>query len=125
MKLVNESIAIQLIKPRQVWMARFPYEDDPTQSKVRPVLVMAGDDESERVSVLSMKITSTEPRDKYDFVLDDWALIPIDHQSTICPAHVTALPLSNFKELRGIVSDSDWERATDRFERFLHDIGVI
>lgn len=124
MKLVNESIAVQLIKPRQVWMARFPYEDEPAQSKVRPVLVLAVDDESVSVSVLSMKITSTEPRDSYDFVLDDWADIPIDHQSTICPAHVMALPVSSFKKKLGNISDGDWERATDRFEKFLRDNGI-
>lgn len=77
-------------------MAKFPFEDDSSQSKVRPVLVLAVDDESERVSVLSVKITSTPPRDKYDFILDDWALIPIDHESTIRPAHVNALPIANF-----------------------------
>ncbi len=64
----GEQIAQQILphydlkKPRQVWMARFPYEE-------------------------------------------------------------MALPVSNFKEKLGDVSDGDWERATDRFEKFLHDIG--
>lgn len=100
-------------------MAKFPFEDDSSQSKVRPVLVLAIDDESERVSVLSMKITSTPPRDKYDFILDDWALIPIDHESTIRPAHVNALPIANFQKLLGYVTDKDWDRATDRYMSFL------
>lgn len=99
-------------------MAQFPFEDDPSQSKVRPVLVLAIDDESESVSVLSMKITSTPPRDQYDFILEDWALIPIDHQSTIRPAHVNALPLGNFKEFLGHVTDKDWEKATKRYMEF-------
>ena len=112
---------MQLIRPRQVWRARFPFEDDPTQSKVRPVLVMAVDDESQQVSVLAMKITSTEPRDKYDFILEDWALIPIAHESTICPAHVSALPLGNFQELLGRVTDRDWDMVTDRFVKDMND----
>ena len=57
-------------------MAQFPFEDDPSQSKIRSVLVLAIDKESESVNVLSMKITSTPPKDQYDFILDDWAMIP-------------------------------------------------
>ena len=99
-------------------MAQFPFEDDPSQSKIRPVLVLAIDRESESVSVLSMKITSTPPRDPYDFILDDWAMIPIDHQSTIRPAHVSALPIGNFKQLLGQVTDKDWDRAIERYMAF-------
>ena len=65
-----------------------------------------------------MKITSTPPRDPYDFILDDWAMIPIDHQSTICPAHVSALPIGNFKQLLGQVTDKDWDRAIERYMAF-------
>lgn len=112
---------MQLIEPQQVWSAEFPFEDDATQSKVRPVLVLGVDDESQNVSVLSMKITSSPPRDKYDFVLADWAEIPIDHESTIRPAHVLSLPIVNFIDYLGYVSDKDWDKATNLFMQVLQD----
>lgn len=81
---------------------------------------MAVDDESQQVSVLAMKITSTDPRDEYDFILEDWSKIPIDHQSTICPAHVNSLPLNSFRKLLGWVTDRDWDKVTDRFIQALN-----
>mgnify|MGYP002626306457 CR=1 FL=1 len=72
-----------------------------------------------------MKITSTEPRDKYDFILMDWKDIPIDHESTIRPAHVKYIPLNNFVAYLGHISDDDWDKATDMFMQALQDNAVI
>ena len=116
---------MQLIEPRQVWSAEFPFDDDPSLSKIRPVLVLKVDREANSVSVLSMKITSVAPRDKYDFTLEDWANIPIDHESTVRPAHVKYLPLDNLKEYLGYISDRDWDKATDRFMQVLRDRDIL
>ena len=108
-----------------MWSAEFPFDESPKNSKIRPVLVLKVDKENERVSVLSMKITSAQPRDKYDFILMDWKDIPIDHESTIRPAHVKYLPLDNFVEYLGRVSEQDWDKATDMFVQAMHDRAIV
>ena len=44
------------IQPQEVWFAEFPFAEDETQSKERPVIVL--DVDGERCKVLSMKVTS-------------------------------------------------------------------
>lgn len=90
-------------------------------SKQRPVLVLRVNDSAKSVTVMSMKITSTMPRDKYDFVLADWADIPIDHESTIRPAHVKNIPIENFQFRLGEISERDWDEAITRFTSYLQE----
>lgn len=109
------------IQPRQVWSAEFPYEDDGTRSKSRPVLVLRVDRATSTVTVMSMMITSTPPRDKYDFALADWADIPIDHQSTLRPSRIANLPIDNFGDYMGELSEADWDMAMTRLSDYLRD----
>lgn len=104
-----------------MWFADFPYEEDTTKYKTRPVLVLRVDRTSKTITVMSMMITSTPPRDKYDFILADWSDIPIDHQSTIRPAHIANLPLDNFGDYMGEISIKDWDNAMIRFTQYLND----
>lgn len=48
--------------PWEIWWAVVKFEDDPTQSKERPVLVI-----SDRIAfIISLKITHHKPREDYD-----------------------------------------------------------
>lgn len=107
---------MQLVRPKQVWYAKFPYEDDPTQSKDRPVLVLAVDRENVMVAV--MKITSTPPRNSIDFSLQDWSDIPIDHESTLCPTQVRAIKINSLRRLAGEISERDWNEALTRLAAY-------
>ena len=109
MKL-NQDIAMQLIKPKQVWFANFPFQEDESITKDRPVLVLTVDKTT--VEVISVKITTPEPRTgTSDFRLSDWQEIPLDHLSTIQPSQIRAIPVENFRRMAGILSEADWDRA--------------
>lgn len=99
-----------------MWYARFPFEEDASQGKIRPVLILSV--EKERVTVVAMKITSTEPRLPYDFQLQDWSDIPLDHESTIQPSRVARIAMHQLKSYAGDVSDADWEEALKRFKEY-------
>lgn len=53
-----------------VWYANFPYEEDPTIVKERPVIVL----NVEPLEVLSIKVTHHDVReyDKYDVPIEKW-----------------------------------------------------
>jgi hypothetical protein len=40
------------IQPQEVWLAEFPYEDDPSIKKLRPVIVLSQTDEGVTVAGL-------------------------------------------------------------------------
>lgn len=105
------------ILPQEVWFADFPFDDDPTQSKDRPVIVLHVDDESCRV--LSMKVTSSEPRTEFEIELFDWAQIPLPHKSTADASAVRNLPKSKFRRRVGRLSNADWGNVTAFFRAWL------
>lgn len=51
----------------EVWFANFPFEEDYTIEKPRPVIVLEENDNS--VGVLSIKVTKHEARDRWDYEL--------------------------------------------------------
>ena len=51
---------MKIIQPQEVWFADFPFRDDKTQSKDRPVIVLEVDGET--CQVLSMKVTRARRR---------------------------------------------------------------
>ena len=77
--------------------------------------------EQEYATVVAMKITSTQPRLPWDFRLQDWADIPLDHASTIQPSRVMRIRLSNMKHYAGRISDADWEKALHRFALYCEE----
>lgn len=68
------------ILPQEVWFAEFPFAEDETQSKDRPVIVM--DVDNDTCKVLSMKITSASPRSEFEIEIFNWEEIPLHHKST-------------------------------------------
>ena len=55
----------------EIWFADFPYEEDATITKKRPVIIL----NVEPLEVLSVKVTSQDVRyeDKYDTPIQYWA----------------------------------------------------
>lgn len=110
------------ILPQDVWFAEFSYVDDPTRSKDRPVIVL---DASENVTVLAMKVTSTEPRTEFEIELFDWQSIPLPHKSTADAAAVMAVPRNRFRRKIGRLSADDWQNVTDLYVSYLRSVGII
>ncbi|CAM3730217.1 hypothetical protein PALA111701_23195 [Paenibacillus lactis] len=64
-----------------IWVAKFSYYEDPTQYKMRPVIIISNDmlNESDDVIILA-PITSARPRNDYDVVIDYWEDAGLDRR---------------------------------------------
>lgn len=60
------------MKVGEVWAIDFPYEDDPTQSKVRPCIILDINDDECTLEVLTIKVTTHDSRDDYDVPIFKW-----------------------------------------------------
>ena len=52
----------KIFKKWDIWWAKIPYEDDPTQTTIRPALVMTDSYGDNKISILTYKITKNEER---------------------------------------------------------------
>ena len=109
------------ILPQDVWFADFPFAEDETRFKERPVIVLDVDDET--CTVFSMKVTSTKPYSEFEIELFDWADIPLDHISTAVASDVREISKSKFRKRIGRLSDDDWINILDLHERYLKSQG--
>lgn len=111
------------IQAKEVWYAEFPFEEDETKSKERPVIVLDVDEET--CKVLSMKVTSSAPYSEFEIELFDWEKIPLAHKSTAVASAVLKIPKEVFRRKIGVLSDDDWDNVTDLYVRYLKSIGEI
>ena len=109
------------ILPQEVWFAEFPFEEDDTQSKDRPVIVLDVDDEN--CKVLSMKVTSSEPYSEFEIEIFNWADVPLHHRSTADASAVRVVLKRKFRRRIGRLSDDDWQNVTDLYIKFLQSNG--
>ena len=112
-----------IIQPQEVWYADFPFEEDENQSKDRPVIVLAVDDDT--CKVLSMKITSSEPYSEFEIELFDWEKVPLRKKSTADASTVLSISKEKFRRRIGRLSDDDWDNITDLYIRYMKSIGAI
>ena len=111
---------MKVIRPQEVWFAEFPFREDNSQSKDRPVIVL--DVEEGDAKVLSMKVTSTSPRSEYEIEIFDWALIPLAHISTADAASVRRIPKRMFRRKLGKLSDADWDNVMSLYAQYLKNV---
>ena len=109
---LNEDLLLQLLKPRDIWLAYFPYEDRPDEGKVRPVLVL--DVQQETAEVLVMMITSHPPRSDDDIAIEHWAEIPLLHQSTLRTQRVQFVSVRNIRKRLGKCPQAEWVLALEK-----------
>ena len=111
------------ILPQEVWFADFPFSDDETKSKKRPVIVLEVDEKV--CKVLSMKITSRKPFSEFEIELNDWADIPLHHKSTADASDVKLVAKNDFLHRIGKLSNDDWDNVTNLYVDFLKSQGII
>ena len=111
------------ILPQGVCFAEFSFEEDENQSKERPVIVLAVDNDT--CKVLSMKVASTAPYSEFEITLFDWNKVPLHHKSTAVASDVRNIRKSDFRRKIGKLSDDDWDNVTDLYYRFLKSVGVV
>ena len=54
-------------KDGEVWLVRYYYDDAPTESKVRPVVIING----QALAIYGYKMTSQAPRNDREYVIKD------------------------------------------------------
>ena len=100
-----------------VWLAYFPFEDDPLQGKVRPVVVIDFNDET--TLVMSIKVTTHEPRTQFDVQLLDYLGAGLFKPSVARVSHVIDLPLRDFRKWLGRLSMVDIVAIQTRLREFM------
>jgi len=110
---------LQFLSPTQVWYACFPFAEDKTKGKDRPVLILDVDDDN--IHVWVTKITKSKPYDKHDVELDEWSEVPLDFPSTASPVNTIIIPRSQLRRYAGTITDHDWERIMEQFAEMNKD----
>lgn len=108
---MSREMALQFLESGQVWFAKFAFAEDDQKGKDRPVLIL--DVDEQRIYVVAIKITSSAPFDREDFVLRDWKEIPLKNSSTLSPRNVMKLPIEDLRRYVGYISERDWNRAIE------------
>ncbi|MEG0426190.1 MAG: type II toxin-antitoxin system PemK/MazF family toxin [Cetobacterium sp.] len=102
----------------EVWLAEFPFEEDPNQSKIRPVVILDNGN-LEHLKVLSVKITSKFARDEYDVPLLYWQQAKLRFPSIARTSKFMYLPKSVFKYRLGDLHDDDMKLLETKFMEFI------
>lgn len=95
----------------EVWRLPFEFDDKPGIFKNRPVIVGAIEESTVEVFIVSVKVTSHQPRPDFpgEVALRDWKEAGLSKPSTARCSHVARLPKSFFEgRLKyGKLSDRD------------------
>ena len=100
-----------------VWYAHFPFADDPTQSKSRPVIVIDLSDDV--ATVLSIMVTTHAPRDYYDIRVHDYQSAGLHKPSVARISQTREIPESYFEYQIGTLTLRDFQAISDRFAEFI------
>ena len=91
-----------------VILARIRYEEDKTQSKIRPAVVV--ETHSGFLSVIALMVTSAPPRSDFDYQVLDWALAGLHKPSTVRTARSEELESKDVIKKLGTLSQSDFDK---------------
>lgn len=108
------------MKKGEVWLAKFPYEEDHSQSKVRPVVVL-DNGILEEYKVLSVKITSQMLRDEYDVPLLYWQNAKLRSPSIARSSKFVMLPKGVFIRKLGELHIDDLLLVETKFIEFVEN----
>lgn len=102
------------MKVGEVWAVDFPFEDDPTQSKIRPCVIIDVD----KLEVLSIKVTTHEPRDEFDVPIFKWQTANLPEPSYARVSKSMILSQNVFKRKFGILEDNDFRNISKAFIKY-------
>ena len=92
------------IKTSDVWYAKFPFEENPTNFKERPVVMMGIRDGA--ALALATMVTTHAPRDYFDVVLHDYIAAGLHKPSVARVSRTLVIPEDNFIHYIGTLSKS-------------------
>jgi hypothetical protein len=105
----------------EVWFAEFPFEEDETKTKRRPVIVL-GQVESEEVKVLSVKVTGHPEReeDPFDLPIKQWQEAGLREPSVARVSKTILLTLDKFKRKFGEVQEEDQVAIVETYMEYVN-----
>ncbi|NGT54868.1 hypothetical protein [Clostridium perfringens] len=129
----------------EVHNAYFPFEEDPTRGKVRPVIVVSEamvelpngklvekdsltEEELKTIDIQKIyhnatKVTSRHRvYDEFDVLIDNWQESGLNHESTARCAKTMALPIQNFRDFRGYLDIQDLQNVMESINKLLDSI---
>ena len=89
----------------EIWFAKFPFEEDPSIEKERPVIILNVDP----LEVLSVKVTSHKIRneDEYDIAIEHWQEAGLRKPSVARISKAMFLDNNKFEYKIGTLHDDD------------------
>lgn len=106
-----------------IWVD-YPYEDDPTKSKVRPGIILDKDNDS--LEVVVVKVTSQFPKDEYDYEIIDWIKASLRKKSFARASKIEVIEESGIKGKIGKLSDDDFNEIVTLVSEYIASIqGVV
>jgi len=105
------------IKEGDVWLVNFPLEENPAEFLSRPAIVI----NVEKLEVLSVKITKTEPRDEdqYDTPIIYWQEANLKFKSTARISKTIYINKSQFIHPIGTLHNDDFVEVQRLFVEFI------
>lgn len=103
-----------------IWLADVVFDDDPTSYKRRPVLILG----RKGTIFVSFKITSTLPRNKWDYTPLNWFGCGLDHESTVRLSRKIYLAQTDLIHPLGILPEPDRSIIDDLISR-KHGKGLV
>lgn len=98
-----------------VWEVIFPFEDDSTQSKPRPCVVM----DVETLEVLSIKVTTHDARDEYDIPIFKWQEAGLIEPSFARVSKFTYINKQDFIRQYGKLHLKDFKNISNAFKEYI------
>lgn len=94
-----------IVQQWDIWLANFPYDDDPEQVKPRPVIVLSVDP----LFILSVKVTKHSPRinDTFDVPITKWRESGLKYPSTARIAKSINISYENLNCKLGILHNDE------------------
>lgn len=109
------------ISPGEVWLVKFPLEEDKSQYLKRPVIVL----DVETMEVLSVKVTTTPPgeNDPYDTPILYWEYAKLRMKSTARVSKTILVDKSQFIHIIGDLHHEDFENVQQQFMMYINKSG--
>lgn len=106
------------MKQWEVWYAKFPYEEDASIEKIRPVIII----NVETLECLSVKVTSHDVReaDKYDTPIKYWKEAGLKRPSVARVSKTMRLSNEKFVNRKGVLHEEDRQIIMERFIEFVN-----
>jgi len=98
-----------------VWMCKFPLEEDPSTFLPRPVIVLA----IESLDVLSAKVTKHAPRDNHDIPIVKWVYAGLNFPSTARVSKTIMIDKSQFIYRLGFLHSDDLNEIQTAYMEFV------